>query len=169
MQPNLKEQFVNYFKRDTPLESIRKRIVRYLEFFQDIIVISLCVGLFCVMVLRLIDMFSSLLHPLEVRQITSDILFILILVELFRLLLDYLEKQSISVGAAVEITIVSSLREIILSGVLEIPTTQIFGISIFLVVLGAILVVMPWMTRLFESTNHVNPHPISETSYIEKT
>jgi len=169
MQPNLKEQFINCFKRDAPLQSLRKRIVRYLEFFQDIIVISLCVGLFCVMVLRLIDMFSSLLHPLEVRQITSDILFILILVELFRLLLDYLEKQSISVGAAVEITIVSSLREIILSGVLEIPTTQIIGISIFFVVLGAILVVMPWMTRIFESTNHVNSHQISETSHMDKT
>jgi uncharacterized membrane protein (DUF373 family) len=169
MQPNLKQQLINWFKRDTPLESLRKRIVRYLEFFQDIIVISLCAGLFCVMVLRLIDMFSSLLHPLEVRQITSDILFILILVELFRLLLDYLEEQSISVGAAVEITIVSSLREIILSGVLEIPTIQIFGISVFLVVLGSILVVMPWMTRLFESTSHANQHQISETSYTDKT
>ncbi|MEA5570512.1 phosphate-starvation-inducible PsiE family protein [Calothrix sp. UHCC 0171] len=159
MQPNLKEQFLSWFQGDTPPESLRERIVRYLELFQDIIVISLCAGLFCVMVLRLIDMFSSLLHPLEVRQITSDILFILILVELFRLLLDYLEEQRISVGAAVEITIVSSLREIILSGVLEIPTTQIFGISIFLVVLGAILVIMPWMTGLLASS-HVNSHSI---------
>ena len=41
----------NWFKRD--------RIVRNLELFQDIIVISLCVSLFCVMLIRLGDMFLS--------------------------------------------------------------------------------------------------------------
>lgn len=143
MSSNLKGQFRNWLQRDS--------IVRNLELFQDIIVTSLCVGLFFVMVLRLVDMFVSFLHPLEVRQITSDILFILILVELFRLLIDYLEKKCISVGAAVEITIVSSLREVILRGVLEIPTNQIFGISIFIIVLGAILIIMPWMSRLLDS------------------
>ncbi|NET00579.1 MAG: hypothetical protein F6K62_07240 [Sphaerospermopsis sp. SIO1G2] len=138
----------SWFKRD--------RIVRYLEIFQDIIVISLCVGLFCVMLIRLADMFISFLKPLDLRQVTSDILFILILVELFRLLVDYIQEHSISVGAAVEITIVSALREIILRGVLEIPRDQIFGISLFLLVLAGIFVISPWINRLF-------PHPkISE-------
>jgi uncharacterized membrane protein (DUF373 family) len=138
------------------LDSIlpRDRLIGYLLIFQDAIVISLCIGLFFVMVLRLVDMFMSLLHPLEVRQITSDILFILILVELFRLLIDYLEAQSISVGAAVEITIVSSLREVILSGLLEVPRDQIFGISAFLAVLGTILVVLPRVPNLFEPIIH---------------
>jgi uncharacterized membrane protein (DUF373 family) len=39
----------NWFKRD--------RIVRNLELFQDIIVISLCVSLCCVMLIRLGDIF----------------------------------------------------------------------------------------------------------------
>ncbi|MCP6761165.1 MAG: phosphate-starvation-inducible PsiE family protein [Fischerella sp. CENA71] len=132
----------------------RDRIVGNLEIFQDFIVISLCVGLFCVMLIRLGDMFFSLLHPLDLRQVTSDILFILILVELFRLLIDYLQQQRISVVAAVEITIVSALREVILRGVLEIPREQIIGISVFLVVLGIILIAIPWMSHLFENNKH---------------
>lgn len=138
----------SWFKRD--------RIVSNLELFQDLIVISLCLVLFGVMLIRLGDMFFAFLSPLDLRQITSDILFILILVELFRLLIDYLQEQRISVGAAVEITIVSALREVILRGVLEIPRDQILGISVFLVVLGAILVVLPWMSNFFENmkVNH---------------
>lgn len=126
----------------------RDRIVRNLEIFQDIIVISLCLGLFCVMLLRLGDMFISFIRPLDLREVTSDILFILILVELFRLLVDYLQEHNISVGAAVEITIVSALREIILRGVLEIPKDQIFAISIFLLILSSVFIAIPWISKL---------------------
>lgn len=128
----------------------RNRIVRNLEFFQDFIIISLCLGLFCVMLIRLGDMFFSFLSPLDLRQVTSDILFILILVELFRLLIDHIQQQRTSVAAAVEITMVSALREVILRGVLEIPRDQIFGIAVFLVVLAGILVASPWVSHFFE-------------------
>ncbi|MBD2504933.1 phosphate-starvation-inducible PsiE family protein [Anabaena azotica] len=131
-----------WFKRD--------KIVSNLEFFQDIIIISLCLGLFWIMLLRLADMFLSFLHPLDLREVTSDILFILILVELFRLLIDYLQTQKISVGAAAEITIVSALREVIIRGVLEIPRDQIIGISIFLLVLSGILIALPWISKFFD-------------------
>jgi len=133
----------------------RDRIVNNLERFQDFIIVSLCLGLFCVMLIRLGDMFFSFLHPLDLREVTSDILFILILVELFRLLIDYLQTQQISVGAAVEITIVSALREVILRGVLEIQQKQLFGISAFLFVLAVIFVALPLMSRRFE---HMTPN-----------
>jgi uncharacterized membrane protein (DUF373 family) len=135
----------------------RETIVTNLEFFQDIIIISLCVGLFCVMLIRLGDMFLSFLRPLDLREVTSDILFILILVELFRLLIDYLQTQKISVGAAAEITIVSALREVILRGVLEISRDQIFGISVFLLVLTGILIALPWISRFFDHVRIVSP------------
>lgn len=137
----------------------RERIVNNLERFQDFIIVSLCLGLFCVMLIRLGDMFISFLHPLDLREVTSDILFILILVELFRLLIDYLQTQQISVGAAVEITIVSALREVILRGVLEIQQRQLFGISAFLFVLAVIFVALPLMSRSFghiNTTHHEN-------------
>ncbi|HYW22471.1 MAG TPA: phosphate-starvation-inducible PsiE family protein [Nodularia sp. (in: cyanobacteria)] len=140
----------------------RERIVSNLEIFQDFIVISLCLVLFGVMLIRLRDMFISFLHPLDLREVTSDILFILILVELFRLLLDYLQQQHISVGAAVEITIVSALREVILRGVLEIPRDQILAISVFLIVLAGILVALPSMSRFFEGVKIITPETNEE-------
>lgn len=143
----------------------RDKIVRNLEFFQDIIIISLCMGLFCVMLIRLADMFLSFIRPLDLREVTSDILFILILVELFRLLIDYLQTQKISVGAAAEITIVSALREVIIRGVLEIPRDQIIGISIFLIVLLGILIALPWISKFFEHvriTEYENPKETKE-------
>ncbi|AKG24112.1 phosphate-starvation-inducible PsiE family protein [Calothrix sp. 336/3] len=158
MQKKVINKLTNFFRRDN--------IVSSLELFQDFIVISLCIGLFCVMVIRLGDMFFSLLNPLDLRLVTSDILFILILVELFRLLIDYIEAQSISVIAAVEITIVSALREVILRGVLEIPRDQIYGISVFLLVLGAFLIVLPWIARLFEQTKLHHTENTDEHSAI---
>jgi len=77
-------------------------------------VITLAIGLFLVMVLRLVDLFASLLIPIDFQSVTSDILFILILVEIFRLLIIYLQEQRISVGVAVEVSIVSVLREVII-------------------------------------------------------
>ncbi|MCF4967830.1 MULTISPECIES: phosphate-starvation-inducible PsiE family protein [Nostocales] len=144
----------------------RGRIVSNLEVFQDIIIISLCVGLFCVMLIRLVDMFLSFIRPLDLREVTSDILFILILVELFRLLIDYLQTQKISVGAAAEITIVSALREVILRGVLEIPRDQILGISIFLVVLTMILVALPWISRFFDHVRVVTPETLTDNTEL---
>ncbi|MGC9503883.1 hypothetical protein [Baaleninema sp.] len=55
-------------------------VVRFLETVQDLIVISLCVGLFSFMVLQLREMMLSLLPPLQFQTVTSDILFLLILV-----------------------------------------------------------------------------------------
>jgi uncharacterized membrane protein (DUF373 family) len=114
-------------------------IVRNLEGFQNFIVVSLCVGLFCVMLLQLWEMYSSLLKPLNFKLIASDILFILILVELFRLLIFYIKEQRISVETAVEVSLVSALREVILQGVLGVKTQQLLGICAFLTVLGGLL------------------------------
>ena len=123
---------LDLFKRD--------RVIRNLEFFQDIIVISLCLGLLTVMLLRLGDLFISLIHLNKSEQIISDILFILIMVELFRLLIIYLQEHRISLGAAVEVAIVSALREVILTGILDIELTQIIGVCGFLLVLAGLLV-----------------------------
>jgi len=131
----------------------RDTIVRNLEIFQNFIVISLCIGLFCVMLIRLGEMFLSLLEPLNFQAITSDILFILILVELFRLLIVYLQEQRISIGAAVEVSLVSALREILLQGVVEIPLDKLLGICLFLTVLGGLLCLRVWMFERFNSVN----------------
>jgi uncharacterized membrane protein (DUF373 family) len=128
----------------------RNQIVRVLETVQDLIVISLCIGLFSVMVIQLRAMFISLLPPLNFKAVTSDILFLLILVELFRLLIIYLQEQRVSIGVAVEVSIVSVLREVIVRGVLEAHWSQILSACAFLLVMGVLLVVRVWLPPTFK-------------------
>ena len=125
-------------------------IVRFLELVQDYIVISLCFGLISFMVMQLREMFLSLLPPLNFPEVTADILFLLILVELFRLLIIYLKEHRVSIGVAVEISIVSVLREIIVRGILETPWVQIMATCAFLLVLGALLVIRAWIPPTFD-------------------
>ena len=127
-----------------------KLIVSILETIQDFIVISLCIGLFSFMVIELREMFFSLLPPLDFQQVTADILFLLVLVELFRLLIIYLQEQRVSIGVAVEVCIVSVLREVIVRGVLETPWIQILSTGAFLLVLGVLLVIRVWLPPTFE-------------------
>ncbi len=127
----------------------KSSIVRALETVQDLIVVSLCLGLFSVMVIQLRAMFISLLPPLDFKAVTSDILFLLILVELFRLLIIYLQEQRVSIGVAVEVSIVSVLREVIVRGVLETPWSQILSTCAFLLVMGILLIIRVWIPPTF--------------------
>jgi uncharacterized membrane protein (DUF373 family) len=112
----------------------RRAIVRNMEVFQDLIVVLLCLGLFAVMLIQLWGIFVALSH-------SAKILFILILVELFRLLIVYLQEHSISVGVAVEVTIVSVLREVIVHGALDISAIKTASICGLLLILGILLLV----------------------------
>ncbi|BDI20137.1 hypothetical protein ANSO36C_59390 [Nostoc cf. commune SO-36] len=53
----------------------------------------------------------------------------------------YLQEHSISVGVAVEVTIVSLLREVVVHGALEISWVNTLAICGLLFVLGGLLVV----------------------------
>jgi uncharacterized membrane protein (DUF373 family) len=131
----------------------RPQIVQSLEAVQDLIAVSLCMGLFCVMALQLKAIFSSLLTTPQFHAITADILFILILVELFRLLIIYLQEQRVSIGVSVEIAIVSVLREVIVKGVLETDWQQIFALCLFLATSALLMVVRVWLPPTFEGVN----------------
>ena len=129
------------------------RVIKILEFIQDSIIISLCIGLFGFMTLQLREMFVSLLPPLNFTRVTADILFVLILVELFRLLIIYLQERRVSIGVAVEVSIVSVLREIIVKGILDIPWSQVLATCSFLLVLAVLLIVRVWLPPTFEGVD----------------
>jgi hypothetical protein len=74
----------------------RPQLVRALEAVQDLIAVSLCMGLFCVMALQLKAIFSSLLTTPQFHELTADILLIVILTALFRLLIINLQEQRVS-------------------------------------------------------------------------
>jgi uncharacterized membrane protein (DUF373 family) len=145
----------------------RDTVVRNLEFFQNFIVVSLCIGLFCVMLIRLGEMFISLLRPINFQAITSDILFVLILVEIFRLLILYLQEQRISIGAAVEVALVSALREVILQGLVDIPIDRLLGVCAFLVVLGGLLYLRVWMFQRLGTITESKPQNLSDARHSQ--
>jgi uncharacterized membrane protein (DUF373 family) len=101
------------------------------------------------MAIQLRAMFFELLPPLNFKVVTSDILFLLILVELFRLLIIYLQEQRVSIGVAVEVSIVSVLREVLVRGVLEAHWTQILSACAFLIVMAVLLIVRAWLPPTF--------------------
>jgi uncharacterized membrane protein (DUF373 family) len=131
----------------------RVQIVQALEAIQDLIAVCLCIGLFSVMVLQLRAIFKALLTTPQFHEVTADILYILILVELFRLLIIYLQEQRVSIGVSVEIAIVSALREVIVKGVLETDWRQILAVCVFLMAMAVLLVVRVWLPPTFEGVD----------------
>jgi uncharacterized membrane protein (DUF373 family) len=131
----------------------RVQVVQALEAVQDLIAVSLCVGLFCAMALQMKSIFSLLFTTFEFHEVTADILFILILVELFRLLIIYLQEQRVSISVSVEIAIVSVLREVIVKGVLETDWRQILAVCAFLAAMALLMVVRAALPPTFAGVN----------------
>ena len=118
-----------------------KRMFNSLDKFQDVVVFGCAVALVFKMMLILADIFIGLSAGMDIKTITSQSIFLLILTELFRLLAVYLKHHRIYVGIAVEVAVVSVLREIIVEGVIHMDALHIFSICAFLLVLGGLMFV----------------------------
>lgn len=112
---------------------------RYLEVIQDIIVLGLCLLVFAAMGIKLFDLARRLFQGTDFSLVIGDILFLLVLLELFRLLLIYLEEHRVSVSTMVEVGIVSTLREVILRGALHVDWQQLLVVCVFIITLGLVL------------------------------
>jgi uncharacterized membrane protein (DUF373 family) len=112
---------------------------RLLENIQDIIVIGICIVLFVLMLRVIGSLVLSLFTPLDFRVIAGELIYILVLVEIYRLLIIYLREHRIAVDIMIEVGIVSALREIILLGVLEIDPWKIIAVSVLFVALLLLL------------------------------
>src|SRR3979490_2346216 len=112
---------------------------KYLELIQDVIVLGLCAMLFLAMGIKLFHLGQRMLRGTDFSLVVGDILFILVLLELFRLLVIYLEEHRVSVSTMVEVGIVSTLREVILRGALHIEWQQLLVVCAFILTLGVLL------------------------------
>jgi len=112
---------------------------KYLELTQDVIVLGLCAMLFVAMGIKLFDLGKRLFEGTDFSSVVGDILFLLVLLELFRLLLIYLEEHRVSVSTMVEVGIVSTLREVILRGALHVDWQQLLVVCVFILTLGLVL------------------------------
>jgi uncharacterized membrane protein (DUF373 family) len=112
---------------------------RYLELTQDVIVILLCAALFVAMSIKLVHLARLMMAETNFGFVMADILFILVLLELFRILVIYLEWHRVSVATMVEVGIVTTLREVIVKGVLDIEWPMLLVLSAFILTLGFVL------------------------------
>jgi uncharacterized membrane protein (DUF373 family) len=73
------------------------------------------------------------------RGVVAEVLFMLVMVEVVRLVIIYLGEHRVAVDFMVELGIVATLREVVLRGVTEIPWPQVAAVTGFLLALGALL------------------------------
>ena len=79
----------------------------------------------------LVQMYQTSLETLEAKNfriIAGHLIYLFVLIELFRLMIFYLEEQRILLGTIIEVTIVSLLREVILEGVLSISWERVLAL-----------------------------------------
>jgi uncharacterized membrane protein (DUF373 family) len=93
------------------------------------------VVLFILMLKVIASLIFSVWQPIEFRTIAAELIYVLVLVEIYRLLIIYLREHRIAVDIMIEVGIVSVLREIILIGVLGINPWTIIAVSVLFIAL----------------------------------
>ena len=97
-------------------------------------------ALFGLMARTLIGLIREVFKPtLDFRGVIAEVLFMLVMVEVVRLVIIYLSEHRVAVDFMVELGIVSTLREVVLRGVTEIAWQQVLAMTGFLLALGALL------------------------------
>jgi uncharacterized membrane protein (DUF373 family) len=123
-----------------PHTDVHRLSRRFLEPAQDLLVLGLGVALFGLMARTLAGLLAELLAPtIDFRALIAEVLFMLVMVELVRLLVIYLQEHRVAVDFMVELGIVATLREVVLRGAVDLPWEQIASLSFFLLALGALL------------------------------
>ncbi len=118
-----------------------------LQKMQNVIVVGLCLLIFWIMLVQIYQTSLETLGRKNFRDIAGHLIYIFVLVELFRLLIYYLEEQRILLSTIVEVTIVSMLREVILEGILTISWERVLALCGLLLTLGAIMFVHHAMVK----------------------
>jgi uncharacterized membrane protein (DUF373 family) len=121
---------------------------RTLEQLQDVVVALLMATLLLLSLQSIVRIFRwSFFQDMATSTILSEIIFVLILTEVYRLLIFYLREHRISVALAVEVALVSTLREVILHRVHEFEPVRLIALSLLLLVLGGLLAAERWGGR----------------------
>src|SRR4051812_40621762 len=123
-----------------PYTAVHDVARRLIESLQDVLVVVLALALFGAMVRVIIQLASDVVSTrLSFRTLIAEALFVLVLIELQRLLILYLRDHHVSVDVMVEATIVGVLREVLLFGAIEIDAMKLIALTLFVLALGALL------------------------------
>jgi len=123
-----------------PHTEVHRLARRFLEPAQDLLVLCIGLTLFGLMVRTLWWLIHEIFKPvLDFREVIAEVLFMLVMVEVVRLVIIYLEQHRVAVDFMVELGIVATLREIVLRGVTELSWQQVAALTVFLLALGSLL------------------------------
>ena len=128
-----------------PHTQVHSLVRRTLENLQDVIVFLLMVLLLLLSLQALWRLRGWPSLVAATTQLLSEVVFVLILTEVYRLLIFYLRDHRISVALTVEVALVSTLREVMLKGAHESEALRLLALSLLLVVLGGLLAMERWM------------------------
>jgi uncharacterized membrane protein (DUF373 family) len=130
-----------------PHTQVHSLMRRALENMQDFVA-SLLLVLLIVLSLQALWRLARLafLEVAAPTQQLSEVIYVLILMELYRLLIHYLREHRISVALAIKVSLVSTLREVMLVAH-EFEWVRLLALSALLVVLGGLLALERWMGR----------------------
>jgi uncharacterized membrane protein (DUF373 family) len=126
---------------DVAHTQIHRLTRQFLEPAQDVLVLGIGLILFGLMIRTLgwlvIQIFKR--PSLDFRQIIAEVLFMLVMVEVVRLVIIYLREHRVAVDFMVELGIVATLREVVLRGVTDLSWQQLTAVTLFLLALGTLL------------------------------
>jgi uncharacterized membrane protein (DUF373 family) len=135
-------------RESVPYTQIHALVRRALENLQDVVAVLLLVLLLVLSLQALWRLaHMAFIEAAATTDVLSEILFVLILMEVYRLLIFYLREHRIAVALAVEVALVSTLREVMLKGAHEYEWLRLLALSLLLVVLGGLLAQERWMGR----------------------
>ena len=123
-----------------PHTHVHRLTRHFLEPAQDVLVLAIGLALFGLMIRTIVWLILQIFKStLDFRQIIAEVLFMLVMVEIVRLVIIYLGEHRVAVDFMVELGIVATLREIVLRGVTELSWQQVLALTLFLLALGALL------------------------------
>jgi uncharacterized membrane protein (DUF373 family) len=118
---------------------IHDRGSRLMELLQDGVVVLLNVTLLGMGLVFLYRVWVEIVAFGDLQEGLSNIIFVVITIELYRLLVHYLRYHRVDLNILVEVGVSAIIQKVILVGVDKYSMQQLIGISIILVALGAIL------------------------------
>ena len=139
-----------------PHTQIHAHARRMLEHLQDVVAFLLMALLLALAVQTLWRVARmAFVDAAPTNHLLSEIIFVLILMEVYRLLIFYLREHRVSVVLTVEVALISTLQELMLKGAHEFEWPRLVALSLLLVVLGGLLALERWVVR--------RRHEVSET------
>jgi len=131
---------------------------------QNIIVAMICLLMFWIMIVEIYRTSLTILNVKNFKEVAGHLIYIFVLIELFRLMIHYLEEQHIIIGSIIEVAIVSLLREVILEGALTIPWDRLLGICGLILTLTLTLVISHKIDAEREKLEQITLHKSSKNT-----